>query len=94
MLNTVPVVTTDFRWELGFNVAINRNKVLSMPDPRGRQGETSTASLPATTQCICMPNKARLSASSTLIWPQYVTDTNSPDYGKPIVDSAGSARAR
>ncbi len=30
-LTTVPIQTKDFRWELGFNFAKNKNKVVSMP---------------------------------------------------------------
>ena len=32
LVNTVPVRTKDFRWELGFNFAKNKNKVVSMPE--------------------------------------------------------------
>ena len=31
LVNTVPIRTKDFRWELGFNFSKNKNKVLSMP---------------------------------------------------------------
>ena len=31
VVNTVPVQTKDFRWELGFNFSKNNNKVVSMP---------------------------------------------------------------
>ena len=31
LVNTVPVQTKNFRWELGFNFAKNNNKVISMP---------------------------------------------------------------
>jgi TonB-linked SusC/RagA family outer membrane protein len=32
LVNTVPVQTKDFRWELGFNFSKNNNKVISMPE--------------------------------------------------------------
>ena len=32
LVNTVPVQTKDFRWELGFNFSKNSNKILSMPE--------------------------------------------------------------
>ena len=32
LVNTVPVQTKDFRWELGFNFSKNNNKVVSMPE--------------------------------------------------------------
>ena len=32
LVNTVPVQTKDFRWELGFNFAKNSNEVLTMPE--------------------------------------------------------------
>ncbi len=32
LVNTVPVQTKDFRWELGFNFSKNSNKVISMPE--------------------------------------------------------------
>ncbi|MBR6276501.1 MAG: SusC/RagA family TonB-linked outer membrane protein [Prevotella sp.] len=32
LVNTVPVQTKDFRWELGFNFSKNKNKVVSMPE--------------------------------------------------------------
>ena len=31
LVNTTPVLLNNFRWDLGFNFALNRNKVLSMP---------------------------------------------------------------
>lgn len=31
LVNTTPIRTRDFRWDLGFNFAKNKNKVLSMP---------------------------------------------------------------
>ena len=32
LVNTVPIQTKDFRWELGFNFSKNNNKVVSMPE--------------------------------------------------------------
>ena len=32
MINTTPVRTKDFRWDLGFNFAKNNNKVISLPE--------------------------------------------------------------
>ena len=32
LVNTVPIQTKDFRWELGFNFSKNKNKVVSMPE--------------------------------------------------------------
>ena len=32
LVNTTPILTNNFRWDLGFNFAVNRNKVLSMPE--------------------------------------------------------------
>jgi len=32
LVNTVPVQTKNFRWELGFNFSKNKNKVVSMPE--------------------------------------------------------------
>ena len=32
LVNTVPVQTKDFRWELGFNFSKNSNEILSMPE--------------------------------------------------------------
>ena len=32
LINTTPVLLNNFRWDLGFNIAINRNKVLTMPE--------------------------------------------------------------
>ncbi len=32
LLNTVPVRTKDFRWEVGFNIALNRNEILTLPN--------------------------------------------------------------
>lgn len=89
MLNTVPVVTTDFRWELGFNVAINRNKVLSMPDAL-EGGKVNIYSFSAGNDAVYMyAEQGKALGEFYTYLPQYVTDTNSPDYGKPIVDSAG-----
>ena len=32
LVNTTPILTNNFRWDFGFNFAINKNKVLSMPE--------------------------------------------------------------
>ncbi|MBR5085390.1 MAG: SusC/RagA family TonB-linked outer membrane protein [Muribaculaceae bacterium] len=32
LVNTTPILTNNFRWDLGFNFAVNKNKVLSMPE--------------------------------------------------------------
>lgn len=32
LVNTTPIRTKDFRWDLGFNFASNKNKVVSMPE--------------------------------------------------------------
>lgn len=89
MLNTVPVVTPDFRWELGFNMAINRNKVLSMPAELDG-GKVNIYNFSAGNDAVYMyAEKGRALGEFYTYLPQYVTDKNSPDYGKPIVDAAG-----
>lgn len=89
MVNTIPVRTSDFQWELGFNFAKNYNKVLSLPEGLDG-GKTSIYSFSAGNDAVYMyAEEGKPLGEFYTYLPQYVTDRNSPDFGKPIVDSAG-----
>lgn len=89
MINTIPVQTRDFQWELGFNFTKNYNKVLSLPEGLDG-GKVSIYSFSAGNDAVYMyAEEGKPLGEFYTYLPQYVTDKNSPDFGKPIVDSAG-----
>lgn len=89
MINTIPVQTADFQWELGFNFTKNNNKVLSLPEGLDG-GKTSIYSFSAGNDAVYMYAEVGKPLGEFYTYlPKYVTDTKSPDFGKPIVDSAG-----
>lgn len=89
MINTIPVQTRDFQWELGFNFTKNYNKVLSLPEGLDG-GKVSIYSYSAGNDAVYMyAEEGKPLGEFYTYLPQYVTDKNSPDFGKPIVDSAG-----
>lgn len=89
MINTVPVQTRNFQWELGFNMAINRNKVLSMPESL-EGGKVNIYSFSAGDDAVYMyAEEGKELGTYWTYLPQYVTDTDSPYYGCPIVNSKG-----
>lgn len=89
LLNTTPIHTKNFRWDLDVNFALNRNKVLSMPESL-EGGKVTIYSFSAGNDAVYMyaEEGKPLGVYYTYL-PQYVTDENSEYYGSPIVDSAG-----
>ncbi len=90
MVNVTPVRSSKVRWDIGFNWALNRNKVLSLP---GESGDTKVS-----LGGIGWGGKRSIQQYAEAgkpigtIWsyiPQYVKDENSPHYGKMIVNSNG-----
>ena len=69
VLNTIPVQTPNFTWELGFNFSKNYNKVISFRRVLMVERFRSIVSPQATTQSICMRSKVRQSDSSIHIFP-------------------------
>lgn len=89
MLNTTPVQTRDWRWDLGFNFALNRNKVLEVPESL-EGGRVTIYSFDAGNDAVYMyAEKGRALGEYYTYLPQYVTDKDSPYYGHPIVGSDG-----
>ncbi|WP_289870076.1 SusC/RagA family TonB-linked outer membrane protein [uncultured Duncaniella sp.] len=89
MLNTIPVQTSNFQWELGFNFSTNRNKVLSMPESL-EGGKVSIYDFSAGNDAVYMYAEVGKPLGTYYTYlPQFVTDKSSPYYGSPIVDSHG-----
>ncbi|MCM1518727.1 MAG: SusC/RagA family TonB-linked outer membrane protein [Pseudoflavonifractor sp.] len=89
VLNTIPLQLPNFTWELGFNFAINKNKVLSMPESL-EGGKVTLYEFQAGSDAVYMyAEEGREMGTFYTYLPQYVTDKDSPYYGAPIVDSHG-----
>lgn len=89
MLNTVPVQTENFTWELGFNFSKNYNKVLSLPESL-EGGKVSIYNFSAGNDAVYMyAEQGKAIGQYYTYLPQYVTDESSPYYGSPIVDANG-----
>ena len=83
LVNTVPVQTKDFRWELGFNFSKNTNKVLTMPSSL-EGGKTEIYSFSAGNDAVYMyAEEGRPMGEFYTYMPQY------DDNGKLIVDANG-----
>ncbi|MEA4937038.1 MAG: SusC/RagA family TonB-linked outer membrane protein [Paludibacter sp.] len=89
LLSTTPVKTKDFRWDLDVNFAINRNKVISMPESL-EGGKVVIEDFAAGNDAVYMyaEEGKPLGVFYTYL-PQRVEDKNSPHYGKMIVDEYG-----
>lgn len=89
LLSTTPVHTRNFRWDFDVNFAINRNKVLSMPESL-EGGKVTINGFSAGDDAVYMYAEVGkpLGVLYTYL-PQYVTDETSPYYGSPIVDANG-----
>ncbi|MDE6337500.1 MAG: TonB-dependent receptor, partial [Muribaculaceae bacterium] len=84
MLNTVPVQTENFTWELGFNFSKNYNKVLSLPESL-EGGKVSIYDFSAGNDAVYMyAEQGKAIGQYYTYLPQYVTDEYSPYYGSPI----------
>ncbi len=89
MLNTVPVQTPNFTWELGLNFSKNYNKVLSLPESL-EGGKVSIYNFSAGNDAVYMyAEQGKAIGQYYTYLPQYVTDQSSPYYGSPIVDANG-----
>lgn len=89
MVNTVPVETRDWTWNIGINFSKNYNKVLSMPESL-EGGKVSIYNFSAGNHAVYMyAEEGKALGQYYTYLPQYVTDKNSEFYGRPIVDSKG-----
>jgi len=83
LVNTTPIRTRDFRWDLGFNFAKNTNKVLSMPASL-EGGKTVINSFSAGNDAVYMyAEEGNPLGEFYTYLPQYTAD------GKIIVDASG-----
>ena len=83
LVNTIPVQTKDFRWELGFNFAKNNNLVVSMPESLDG-GMVNLNSFSAGNDAVYMRAVEGLPMGELFTYlPQYTAD------GKIIVDQNG-----
>ncbi len=83
LINTTPIRTKDFRWDLGFNFAKNANKVLSMPSSL-EGGKTVINSFSAGNDAVYMyAEEGNPLGEYYTYMPQYTAD------GKLIVDGNG-----
>lgn len=89
MLNTTPIQTDKFQWDLGFNFSKNYNKVLSLPESL-EGGKVNIYSFSAGNDAVYMyAEQGKALGQFYTYLPVYVTDESSPYYGCPVVDSAG-----
>ena len=89
MLNTTPIQTKNFRWDLNFNFAVNKNKVLSMPESL-EGGKVTIDSFSAGDDAVYMYAEVGKPMGTYYTYlPQFVEDKNSPYYGCQIVDAHG-----
>jgi len=89
LLTTTPVKTAKFKWDLNFNFAVNKNKVLSMPASL-EGGKTTIYSFSAGNHAVYMyAEEGKPMGEYYAYLPQRVTDPKSADYGKMIVDANG-----
>ncbi len=83
LVNTIPVQTKDFRWELGFNFSKNKNKVVSMPESL-EGGMVNINQFSAGNDAVYMRAVEGLPMGELFTYmPQYTAD------GKLIVDQNG-----
>ena len=83
LVNTVPIQTKDFRWELGFNFSKNKNKVVSMPESL-EGGMVNINQFSAGNDAVYMRAVEGLPMGELFTYmPQYTAD------GKLIVDQNG-----
>lgn len=89
LLNTTPIHTRNFRWDLDINFSKNNNKVLSMPESI-EGGRVTIYSFSAGNDAVYMyAEEGQPMGTFYTYMPQYVTDKSSPYYGSPIVGSDG-----
>jgi outer membrane receptor protein involved in Fe transport len=83
LVNTTPIKTRDFRWDLGFNFSKNKNKVVTMPESL-EGGKTVIAQFSAGNDAVYM--YAEEGKPMGEIYTYLPTYTES---GQPIVDENG-----
>lgn len=89
MLNTVPIQTENFTWELGLNFSKNYNKVLELPASLD-EGKVTIYSFSAGNDAVYMyAEQGKAIGQYYTYLPQRVEDKSSPYYGCPIVDGNG-----
>lgn len=87
LVNTTPVQTRNFRWDLGFNFAVNRNKVVSMPESL-EGGKVTIYNFSAGNDAVYMyAEEGRPMGTYYTYLPQFYTDAAGVKH--PVVDSAG-----
>ena len=83
VLNTVPVRTRDFRWDLDFNFAKNDNKVVTLPESL-EGGKVSIYNFSAGNDAVYMyAEEGKAMGQFYTYLPKYTAD------GQPIVDANG-----
>lgn len=83
LVNTTPIQTKNFRWDLGFNFAKNNNKVVSMPESL-EGGKTTIYSFSAGNDAVYFyAEEGNPMGEFYTYMPQYTAD------GKLIVDDKG-----
>ena len=83
MINTVPVQTRDFRWDLSFNFSKNKNEVISLPESL-EGGKVSIYDFSAGNDAVYMyAEQGKPMGQFYTYLPKYTAD------GKPIVDTNG-----
>ena len=89
LLSTTPVHTRNFRWDLDVNFALNRNKVLTMPESL-EGGKVTINGFAAGDDAVYMYAEVGKPLGTLYTYlPQTVTDENSPYFGAPVVDAHG-----
>ncbi len=89
LLSTTPIRTNKFRWDLDFNFAVNKNKVISLPESV-EGGKVQIYRFAAGNDAVYMyAEEGKPMGRYYTYLPQYVTDPDSEYYGSPIVDSDG-----
>ncbi len=89
VLNTTPVKTNNFRWDVDVNFAKNKNKVLSVPESL-EGGRVQIYRFAAGNDAVYMyAEKGKPLGRFYTYLPKFVTDKNSNYYGYQIVDEAG-----
>lgn len=89
LLSTTPVHTRNFRWDVDVNFALNRNKVLSMPESL-EGGKVTINGFSAGDDAVYMYAEVGKPLGTLYTYlPKTVTDENSPYFGSPVVDAHG-----
>lgn len=91
LLNTTPIKTDKFRWDLDVNFTVNKNKVISLPEELG--GKYSINSFSAGNDAVNMYAEVGQPLGTFYTYlPRFVEDKNSEYYGDIIVDANGQPK--